>query len=340
MNQQQAPNKKKKWMITAGALLGLLAIAGGWWWLKSSAIVSTDDASVKSNIVGISAKVSGQIDEIVVKEGDTVQIGQVLAKIDNKAFQIQVEQARANLASAQAKLDSLKAGNRPQQLAQSEASVEQASANMENARKNYERTEALFNAGSISAQQKDAAFTALQVAESQYRSACQGSSLVSEGATEQDIRYAEAQVAQAAASLKSAQLQLDNSVIVAPITGVVAKKNVDQGEIISTGQPIFSITNPADSWIEANIEETAIEKVQVGQTVTFKIDAYPGKEFRGEVIEVGTATGSQFALLPPDNASGNFTKVTQRLPVKIKVTDAANSVMKPGLSTVVDIHVK
>lgn len=337
---EQAPNKKKKWMITAGAVLGMLAIAGGWWWLRASGIVSTDDAIVKNNIVGISAKVSGQIDVIVVKEGDTVQVGQVLAKIDNKAFQIQVEQAGANLASAQAKLDSLRAGNRPQQLAQSEASVDQALANMENVRKTYERTQALFNTGAISAQQKDAAFTALQVAESQYRAADQGRSLVSEGATEQDIRYSEAQVAQAAASLKSAQLQLDNSVIIAPITGIVAKKNVDQGEIISAGQPIFSITNPADSWIEANIEETAIGKVQVGQTVDFKIDAYPGKAFRGEVIEVGTATGSQFALLPSDNASGNFTKVTQRLPVKIKVTDAANSVMKPGLSTVVDIHVK
>ncbi|MBP2626017.1 MAG: secretion protein HlyD family protein [Firmicutes bacterium] len=340
MNQEQAPNKKKKWMIVAGAFLGIFAIVGGWWWMKSSGIVSTDDASVKNNIVRISAKVAGQVEESVVKEGDIVQVGQVLAKVDSKAFRIQVEQAQANLASAQAKLDSLKAGNRPQQLAQSEASVEQSSASLENARKNYERIEALFNTGAISAQQKDAAFTALKVAESQEKAAYQGYSLISEGATEQDIRYAEAQVAQAVASLKSAQLQLDNSVIVTPIAGIVAKALVDQGEIISAGQPIFSITNPDDSWIEANIEETAIGKVQVGQAVSFKIDAYPGKEFRGEVIDVGTATGSQFALLPADNTSGNFTKVTQRLSVKIKVTDAGNAVLKPGMSAVVDIHVK
>lgn len=340
MEQKQVPNKKKKWLITAATLLGMLVTLGGWWWLKSSGVVSTDDASVKSNIVGISAKVSGQIDDIAVKEGDTVQVGQVLANIDNKAFQIQVEQSEANLAAAKAKLDSLKAGNRPQQVAQSEASVEQALANLKNVRKNYQRMEELFNTGAISEEQKDNALTALQVADSQYQATTQGRSLVAEGASEQDVRYAEAQVAQAVAALKSAQLQLNNSVITAPINGVVAKKNVDQGENIAAGQPILSITNPADSWIEANIEETAIGKVQLGQGVKFKIDAYPEKEFRGEVIEVGTATGSQFALLPSDNASGNFTKVTQRLPVKIKVTDAVNAVMKPGMSAVIDIQVK
>lgn len=340
MEQKQVPNKKKKWLITAVTLIGLIVTLGGWWWWKSIGIVSTDDASVKSNIVGISAKVSGQIDEIAVKEGDTVEVGQVLANIDNKAFQIQVEQSEANLAAAKAKLDSLKAGNRPQQVAQSEASVEQALANLKNVRKNYQRMEELFHTGAISEEQKDNALTALQVADSQYRATTQGSSLVAEGASEQDIRYAEAQVAQAVAALKSAELQLNNSVITAPISGIVAKKNVDEGENIAVGQPIISITNPADSWIEANIEETAIGKVQIGQVVKFKIDAYPGKEFRGEVTEVGTATGSQFALLPSDNASGNFTKVTQRLPVKIKVTDAVNAVMKPGMSAVIDIQVK
>ncbi len=339
MDNQQAPNNKKKWMIAACAFIAIIVIAGGWWWFKTSGVVSTDDAGVTNNIVGISAKVSGQVEELPVQEGDTVQVGQVLAKVDNKAFQIQVEQSQANLAAAQAKLDSLKAGNRPQQLAQAAASVEQTAASMENSRRNYERIEMLFNTGAVAVQQKDAAFTALKVAKSQYQAASEGYSLVSEGATEQDIREDEAQVAQAAAALKSAQLQLDNSVIVAPVACIVAKVMVNQGEIISVGQPIFSIINPADSWIEANIEETAIGKVQVGQAVNFAIDAYPGKEFRGEVSNVRTATGSQFSLLPTDNASGNFTKVTQRLTVKIKVTDAANAVLKPGMSAVVDIHV-
>lgn len=318
----------------------ILTVAGGWWWINSSGKVSTEDARIKGNIINVSAKIPGQIEELYVKEGDAVQAGQVLAKVDSDALQIQVEQAQANLASAQAKLNSLKAGNRPQQVAQSEANVEQAKANLENARKNYERIESLYNDGAMSAQQKDSALTALRVAEAQYRAADQGYSLASEGATVQDIQYAEAQVAQAAAALKNAQLQLDNSVIKAPAAGVIAKTSVDPGEMIAAGQTVVSITDPAGSWVEANIEETDIGKIQVGQAVIFKVDAYPGKKFRGEVAEVGAATGSQFALLPSDNTTGNFTKVTQRLPVKIQVTDFAGAVLKPGMSAVIDILVR
>lgn len=335
---KETTGKQRKIMIAAGCAAGLLAIAGGWWWVISGGKVSTDDARVKSNIVNVSTKIPGQIEELLVKEGDQVVAGQVIAKIDSYALQIQVEQAQANLASAQAKLAALQAGNRPQQVAQSQSSVEQAAANLDNARKSFERTESLYEEGALSAQQRDSAQTALKVAQSQYDSARQGLSLVTEGAAEQDLKFAQAQVAQAAAALKNAQLQLDYSVIKSPISGVVAKIPLDPGEMVSTGQTIYSITNPAESWIEANIEETDINRVQIGQSVDFKVDAYPGKKFKGEVADVGTATGSQFALLPSDNASGNYTKVTQRLSVKVKVVDAGDAILKPGMSAVVDIH--
>lgn len=133
---------------------------------------------------------------------------------------------------------------------------------------------------------------------------------------------------------------MENSVIKAPIAGIISKAPVDSGEMVSVGQTIYSITNLADAWVEANIEETDIGKVQIGQEVEFKIDAYPGKKFRGEVVEVGAATGSQFALLPSDNASGNFTKVTQRISVKVKVVDAGSMALKPGMSAVVDIRTR
>lgn len=332
--------KNRKAVTIGGAIVALLLIASGWWWISSSGRVSTDDARVKNNIVNVSTKVPGQVEELLVKEGEHVESGQVIAKIDSAALKIQVEQAQANLASAQAKLASLQAGNRPQQVAQSEATVEQAAANLDNARKSYERAESLYQDGAMSAQQRDTTQTALKVAQAQYDAAAQGLSLVSEGATEQDRQFAEAQVAQAAAALKNAQLQLDNSVIKAPIAGTVAKAPVDPGEMVSVGQALFSITNPADSWVEVNIEETDIGKVQVGQRVDFKIDAYPGKSFKGEVAEVGAATGSQFALLPSDNASGNFTKVTQRITVKVKVIDNSNVELKPGMSAVVDIRTR
>lgn len=332
-------NNRKTVVITS-AIIGLLIVGGGWWWMSSSGKISTDDARVKNNIVNVSTKVPGQVEEILVKEGDYVEAGQIIAKIDSASLQIQVEQAQANLASAQAKLASLQAGNRPQQVAQSQASVEQAAANLDNAQKNYERAASLYEDGAMSAQQRDSAQTALKVAQAQYDAAAQGLSLVNEGATEQDRQFAEAQVAQAAAALKNVQLQLNNSVIKAPISGTIAKAPLDPGEMVSVGQTLFSITNPADAWVEVNIEETDIGKVQEGQRVDFKVDAYPGKSFKGEIAEVGAATGSQFALLPSDNATGNFTKVTQRITVKVKVLDGGNAVLKPGMSAVVDIHTR
>ncbi len=329
---------KRKLLTVAALLAGALIVAGGWWWYAASSKVSTDDARVKSDIVNVSTKVPGQIEELAVKEGDRVAAGQVIARIDSQALKIQVEQARANLAAAQAKLASLQAGNRPQQVAQAASSVEQAAANLDKARKDFERVDTLYQDGALPAQQRDAAQTALTVARAQYDAARQGYSLAAEGASTQDVDYAQAQVAQAAAALKSAQLQLDNSAITAPVAGIVAKLPVDKGETVSVGQTIFSLTDPAASWVEANIEETDVGRVKDGDSVDFTVDAYPRQKFKGQVVDVGAATGSQFALLPADNASGNFTKITQRIPVKIQIVDSGQAVLKPGMSAVVAIR--
>ena len=336
---KQKPNRRK--LITlAGLAAVVLCVAGGWWWIRSSSLVSTEDARVKSDIVNVSSKVPGQLEQVLVKEGESVQVGQVIAQIDSQALQVQLEQAKANLVAAQAKLASIKAGSRPQELAQSQATVQQTAANLENAKKNYERTDSLYRDGAMSAQQRDTALTALDVAQAQYHAATEGYSLAAEGATQEDVQIAEAQVAQAAAAVKNVQLQFDNSTVKSPVAGVVAKKSVEEGEIISAGQPLFSIADLAGAWIEANIEENYIGKIEVGQTVEFTIDSYPKKVFKGEVSDVGNATGSQFALLPSDNTTGNFTKVTQRLPVKIKIVDSGDITLKPGMSAIIDIHVK
>ncbi|MDT8901593.1 HlyD family secretion protein [Anaeroselena agilis] len=335
-----APKKiaNRKLIAAAAALAGVLALAGGWWWFAASGKVSTDDARIKSSIVNVSTKVPGQIEELAVREGDRVEAGQVIARIDSQALKIQVEQAEANHAAAQAKLASLEAGSRPQQVAQAQAAVAQAEASLENARRDYERTAKLYEDGALSAQQRDAALTALKVAQAQHEAARQGLSLASEGAAAQDVDYARAQVAQAAAALRNARLQLENTAIVAPVSGIVAKRPVDPGEMVSVGQTVYSITDPAESWVEANIEETNIGRIRSGEAVQFTVDAYPRRKFAGEVAEVGAATGSQFALLPADNATGNFTKVTQRIPVKIKITDSGQADLKPGMSAVVAIR--
>jgi membrane fusion protein (multidrug efflux system) len=167
-------------------------------------------------------------------------------------------------------------------------------------------------------------------------SATEQHSLSAEGSRQEDIQMAQAQVQQTQAALKNMEIQLADATIKAPVSGVVALKSVEDGEIVSFGQQLFSISNLSDVWISANIEETYISRIKVGQLVGFTIDAYPDKKFLGKVIEVGPASGSQFALLPTENASANFTKVTQRLPIKIKAEES-DYVLKPGMSAIINI---
>lgn len=331
------PKLNNRTMIIIIALLAAVLVAGGlWWWIRSSRIVSTDDARVKGTIVAVSAKVNGRVEKVLVNEGDSVQAGQVIAVIEQQEFQAQVEQAKANLAMAQAKLAAIIAGNRPQEIAQANAGVLQAKANAENARRNSERDDILFQKGAISSQQRDASKTAYDIAQAQYISSIEQYSLSAEGSRQEDVQMAQAQVQQARAALKNAEIQLADTTIKAAVAGVVGLKSVEEGQIVVFGQPLFSITNLADVWIGANIEETYIGRVKIGQRVDFSIDAYPDKKFTGQIIAVGPASGSQFALLPTENASANFTKVTQRLPVKIKA-DESEYVLKPGMSAVINI---
>ncbi|VBB09891.1 rnd efflux pump membrane fusion protein barrel-sandwich domain [Lucifera butyrica] len=335
------PKLSKKATFLIISLVLLVFIAGGiWWWYRASRIVSTDDARVKGTIVAISPKEMGRMAKVFVKEGDPVKAGQILAQLEKSDYEVQLENAKAALAAAKANLAKLKAGNRPQEIGQAQASVTQMKADYENAQKNYERGLALYRDGAISSQQRDSLATALSVAKAQYDSARQSYSLSVEGPRTEDISAAEAQVEQAEAAVKNDQLQLDNTDIKAPVDGVIGLKSVEEGEIVVAGQPIFSLANLSDVWVEADIEETYVGKVKAGQPVDFTVDAYPGKTFKGKVLEVGPATGSEYALLPADNAAGNFTKVTQRLPVKIIASPEENGVLKPGMSVIVEIHIR
>ena len=197
---------KNKIILMIVIVVAILATAGTWWWIRSSKIVSTDDARVKGMIASISTKVPGRIGAVLVNEGDNVQAGQIIAKIESAEIEVEVAQAKANFTAAQAKLAGIKAGNRPQQIAQAGASTAQASANLKNAQSNSERSELLYEQGALSAQQRDTAQTALSVAQAQFDGSVQGYSLTAEGSRVEDVQVAEAQVEQAAAALKNVQL--------------------------------------------------------------------------------------------------------------------------------------
>lgn len=339
MSEVKGKLSNRNMVIIVSLLIIMLAGGGIWWWIHAGRVVSTDDARVKGTIVAVSAKITGRVEKVMVQEGDKVQPGQVIAELDKAELEAQVVQAKGNLAMSQAKLAATIAGNRHQEVAQANASVNQATANLDNAKMNYERAQALYNQGAISVQQRDTAKTAANVTKAQYAAAAEQYSLSAEGSRPEDIQMAQAQVQQNQGALTNAELQLANATVKAPVAGVIALKSVEDGEVISLGQQLFSIANLSDVWIAANIEESYIGRINVGQPVEFTVDAFPDQKFTGHVSEVGAATRSQFALLSTENSSSNFTKVTQRLPIKIK-EEESTYVLKPGMSAVVTIVTK
>jgi membrane fusion protein (multidrug efflux system) len=350
-------SEKRKPLIFGVAILFLLGgiAGGGWWWYQSSRYVSTDDSRIDGTIVSVSAKIPGKITEVLVKEGDQIRGGQIIARIDARDALVQRAQAEASLAAAKAKYDAVVAGSRPQEIGQSRAALEQskaeidqAQASMNNAEKNYERMNQLFQEGAISAAQKDDARTAYVVAQKAWKAMQEASNgvnqkldLVVAGSREEEIRAAAAQVKQAEAALEGMSLTNEYTTIIAPIGGIVVLKSVNPGEVVAAGQTLFSVVNDKDVWLNARIEETKIGKIKLGQSVDYTIDGYPGHTFTGIVFEIGGATNSTFALIPTENASGNFTKVTQRIPVKITLPENIEEIVfRPGMQALVDIHVK
>lgn len=329
-------------------------LGGGYWYYLSTKYVSTDDARIGGTIVSVGAKIPGRITEVFVKEGEQVKSGQVVAKIDAREVAAQKAQAQASLAAAKAKYEELAAGSRPQEIGQARAGmdqaragVDQARANLNNLAKNYERMQELYKQGAISSSQLDKAEADYTVAREAVRGYQEGVNAAGEkldlslaGSREESIRAAAASVEQAQAALDAVVVIGDYTSIISPVNGTIALKSVNPGEVVAAGQPLFSIADLSDVWVTARIEETKLDKIRVGERVEYTIDGYPSRDFEGEVYDIGSAANSVFALIPTENASGNFTKVTQRVPVKITLPKDGDLVFRPGMSAIVKIHVK
>ncbi len=336
----ESGNEKKR-RVVAGLLILFIAIgiaAGGGYWYYSAKYVSTDDARVSGTIVTISSKVTGKVAQLVVAEGDIIKAGQVLARIDPQDILAQKAQAEAVLAAAKANYEQLVNGNRPQEIQQARAAADQARANLDNAAVNNERMATLYRDGAISAAQRDNARTSYQVTQEAYTAASQALDLAVTGTREETIRASAAQVKLAEASLAALNLTYADTTIVSPFDGVVALKSANTGEVVVMGQPLFSIVSTNDLWVNARIEETYIGKLKVGQLVEYTIDGYPGQKFNGKIYEIGHVATSVFALIPTENASNNFTKVTQRIPIKISLPDQRDVVFRPGMSAIIKVQ--
>lgn len=358
--ETQEPKKKKNKRFTI--ILVVLVIVGGAFgitkYIHGLHHEETDDAQIESDIAPIVTRVPGFVERLLVDDNTAVKAGDTLVVIDQRDLQIRVlqaeaalENARANLATAQAGFNTSSEtalGARSSQLA-AESNVEIAEVRARRAEQDFKRYEELIKTNSITKQQyeqaeadRDAAVEQLEMAKRQREAAHRQTSASNSQRTASDrtIKLAETVVKEREAELEYAKLQLSYANILAPYNGVVSQKNVQPGQYVQPGQSLFALVTDKRKWIVANFKETQLEKMRPGQEVEIEVDAFPHDTFMGKVESMSPATGAKFSLLPPDNASGNFVKVVQRVPVKIILTDAPDkvSLLRAGMNVIVDVH--
>lgn len=336
-------------------LLALLA-AGGTWayqrWSFARAHESTDNAQVDGHIVPVVAKVGGYVTAVNVAENAHVNDAAVVVTLDPREYAVKVAQAEADLAAALASSGDRRGEGQAvaalntasSQRDVGDAQVIVARAQVIKTQADLTRAKELVAKQIISRAQLDAAQAAFDAAtatltatERQVKAATSGISNAEAG-----VRLAQARLASARASRDNAALQLSYTTISAPLSGVVSRKLVEVGQLVQAGQTLMSVVSDSGLFITANFKETQLARIRVGQKVELEVDAYGATKAEGEVESIASATGAKFALLPPDNATGNFTKVVQRVPVRIKVTKGlgADRPLRPGMSVLANVIVQ
>jgi membrane fusion protein, multidrug efflux system len=295
------------WRKLGLALAAALALAlVGWWAIALRGVESTDDAFVEGHMVFLSPRVGGQVAEVLVEENQQVHAGDPLVRLDPADFDARAARARADLDAAHNRMEQARAATDA-----AEAQVGVANVRLAHADQELARAKSLFEGGVGSQTALDAAQAARDGAAAELRAAQE------RARAEHALVGNEAPVRQAEAMLREAELALEHAVVKAPFDGIVGRRSVELGAIVAPGQPLVAVAETGGSWVTANFKETQIEQMSPGDAAEVRVDAFPGVVFRGRVESLSPATGAKYALLPPDNATGNFTKVVQRVPVRI-----------------------
>jgi membrane fusion protein (multidrug efflux system) len=363
-------NPMAKWIL---AVVALALLAGGFIaWRYYSARESTDDAQIDGHINPISSRISGTVQKVHYDDNQLVQAGTLLIELDPKDYQVAVDRARADLANAEASATAAMVGvpltattsssqlvaadagvsAADREVVSAQARVQEAQANYNKAASDLKRMEQLVQKDEISRQQYDANVATAgatraeldgavaAVASAEHRAAQARAQAAAAHTVPEQIRMTRARAGAAAADaqkfkaeLEQAELNLKYANIVAPVTGVLSKRNVEPGQVVQPGQPLYSIVDLDDIWVTANFKETQLKGMHPGQKVNIKVDAY-GRSYNGTVESIGGATGARFSVLPPENATGNFVKVVQRLPVRIRFDKGQDPehLLRPGMS--------
>jgi membrane fusion protein, multidrug efflux system len=346
-----APAKKlnlRKALMT-GAAIAVLAGAAwyGWdYWTIGQYLVSTDDAYVQADNTTIAPKVSGYLHDVLVGDNQQVKAGQILARIDQRDFQVALDQAKADVAAARAAITSKQAQLGVQQTvidaAKATVEVDQATATFA-AQENKRYSDlATTGYGSVqNAQQAQSRIAGAQAAIAR-DTANLASAVKQVDLLKAEIVQANAALARAEAVQSQAELNLEYTSIVAPIDGVVGNRSLRIGQFVQAGTQLMSVVPLSGAYVVANFKETQLTDVREGQAVDIAVDMFPGQIVHGHVDSIAPASGQEFALLPPDNATGNFTKVVQRIPVKIALVrdDGSPVELRPGMSVIPTIETK
>ena len=359
-----------KWIV---AVVVLVLLAGGAFaWRYYSVRESTDDAQIDGHINPISPRVTGTVLRVLHDDNQLVETGTLLVELDPRDYEVAVDRARADLANAQANAIAahvdvpLTQTTSSSQLVAADANVkasereiESAKARLNESQANFakvaadlKRMEMLIAKDEISRQQYDSTFAAYNSAKANVDAATAGVATAEAKAAQAQAQAeaartvpeqlkvtrakegaAAAEVQRAISALAQAELNLKYTKIYAPVTGVLSKRSVEPGQVLQAGQPVFSIVNLEDIWTTANFKETQLKNMRVGQQATIRVDAY-GHDYHGRVESVGAATGARFSLLPPENATGNYVKVVQRIPVRIRFEKGEDPghQLRPGMS--------
>jgi len=356
--------EKKKKNIVVPIILGVLLVIGIIFgiieWNYYSKHVDTDDAQIDGDISPVVARVGGYVAAINFEENTHVTEGQVLVKLDDNDYKVKLEQAEsgqkgasAGVGVAQSQIVATQAntGTAKANVDAAKSNVEAANVKLNLAQKDYNRYENLVKDGSITQQafdqakaSKESAEAAKQSALAAYRAAQDqyNAAVKQVGTTQSQLAVSSNVISQRQSDIDFAKLQLSYTDIKAPATGIVSKKNVQKGQLVQAGQSLFSIVNDGSIYVTANFKETQLEKIKEGSKVEIEVDAYPDEKIEGEVYNFSPITGAKGSLLPPDNATGNFVKVVQRVPVKIKIHPSKELLAKlrPGMSVKASVSTK
>ena len=329
---QDSEPAKRRWLRPLLMLIvpALLLLGGVYYWISSGGTVSTDNAAVKQDIVSVSAQVNGPVIAVAVKNGDRVKRGDILFRIDPAPFRVALEQAQAQLAAARLQTSQLRT-----QAAGTGADITGAQANLDIKRNALARQAALLKRGFTTRADYEDALNEVRAGET---------SLADARARAANAHAAIApgeqpSVAQAQAAVDKARLDLSRTEVRAPMDGTIANADrLQVGQMAVQGLGMLSLVHDQTAWVEANFKEKDVGKMVPGQRARIEIDAFPGTEFKAHVQSVGAGTGSEFAIIPAQNANGNWVKVTQRVPVRIAFDGSPNKPLIAGLSSSVTVY--